>query len=101
MLESRNAEQNRNTQNEYSVMTQFGTNIYQGKTISRMISTLNFNIKKDNSIGLQIADMIPLVLVRKLHKKSNPYSLYISFYSKLYKAGKSSVDGYGLINVRR
>ena len=101
IVESRNLTQNRSTQKLYTTMTQTGTNIYLQTTIKRKISTLNFNIKKDNCIGLQIADMIPLVLVRRIHGKSNPYTLYNIFSSKLYKNNQSSVDGYGFIKVLR
>ena len=101
IVESRNLTQNRSTQKLYTTMTQTGTNIYLPTTIKRKISTLNFNIKKDNCIGLQIADMIPLVLVRRIHGKSNPYTLYNIFSSKLYKNNQSSVDGYGFIKVLR
>lgn len=78
-----------------------GTNIYLPKTISKYISTMNYNIKRDNSIGLQIADMIPLVFVRKLHNKSNRYTLYNIFESKLYKGSKTTTKGYGYIEILR
>lgn len=101
MLESRNPAQNKSTQELYTNMTQRGTNIYKANTIKRKISTLNFNIKRDNSIGLQIADMIPLVLVRNLNGQTNSYSLYNIFSSKLYKGNQSNVNGYGFIKILR
>ena len=101
MLESRESKQNQSTQRLYAGMTQHGTNIYNASTIRNRISTLNFNIKKDNSIGLQIADMIPLVFVRNLHKKTNPYTLYNTLSSKLYKGGQRTTSGYGLMKILR
>ena len=101
MLESRETNQNRNLQSLYSQFTQYGTNLYLPLTVREYISTLNFNIKKDNCIGLQIADMIPLVFTRKLNKRSNPYKIYDTLLSKLYTGCKLSPEGYGLIKILR
>ena len=101
MLESRELGQNKNTQTLFSLITQTGTNIYLPYTIQKYISTMNFNIKKDNCIGLQVADMIPSVFVRNLNGKPNKYSLYSIFESKLYKGGKPTSKGYGFIEILR
>lgn len=101
MLESRDPKQNHNMQDLFYNFTQVGTNLYLPTTIREYIFTLNFNIKKDNCIGLQIADMIPLAFVRNLNGDSNPYNLYNVLSSKLYKGCQSSSDGYGLIKILR
>lgn len=101
MLESREPSQNKSTQSLFAGMTQHGTNVYLASTIRSKISTLNFNIKKDNSIGLQVADMIPLVFIRQIHKRENPYTLYNTLSSKLYKGGQKVTSGYGLMKILR
>lgn len=101
MLESRETSQNRSLQSLYSQFTQYGTNLYLPSTVQQYISTLNFNIKKDNCIGLQIADMIPLVFTRNFNKRSNPYTIYDTLSSKLYMGCKLSSEGYGLIKILR
>ena len=101
MLESRDPSQNQSTQDLYTGMVQHGTNMYLASTVHKRISTLNFNIKKDNSIGLQVADMIPLVFIRQIHKRENPYTLYNTLSSKLYKGGQKVTSGYGLMKILR
>ena len=101
MLESRTAKENHYLQELFHNLSHVGTNLYLPSTVINYVSTLNFNIKKDNCIGLQLADMIPLVFVRNINGKANPYNLYNVLSSKLYKGCQSDPNGYGLIKFLR
>ncbi|MDE8676557.1 DUF3800 domain-containing protein [Priestia aryabhattai] len=65
-----------------------GTLFYDKRTLQRRLGSLNVQLKADNIIGLQIADLIPNSLNRYLcNKKQRTYGL-IDVYQKIAYDGK-------------
>lgn len=96
MCESRNLKEDMLTQRSYYNIANNGTDIFTSDMVKKHLTTISFNIKKDNCIGLQVADMIPLAFIRNLHKKPDSYNIYQTLSSKLYDGdiGKSDIFGF-------
>lgn len=78
-----------------------GTMFYPAKNINSRIKELEFRNKKDNIIGLQLADFIPNAVGRHVLKKqyNNNKERNISYdviESKMYDGGNGNIDKFGL-----
>jgi len=84
-LESTDPMSDRKLQNLYYTLMATGTLFFKKEFLQERLTTINFNFKKDNLIGLQIADFIPNALARNaLNKKQKPNSLYFEIRDILY-----------------
>ena len=98
--ESMPPNQNKKIQKRYNYIINTGTMFYPAKEIKSRITSLEFKSKKDNIVGLQIADFIPNSMGRhELHKiykskeRNVPYSI---IESKLYDGAVNRSDRFGL-----
>nr|WP_179861033.1 DUF3800 domain-containing protein [Bacillus cereus] len=66
IIESRNPKQDQQLQNHFYNLKATGTLFYEQSTLQKHLGTINFTLKADNIIGIQIADMIPNPLNRQL-----------------------------------
>ncbi|MCR5628724.1 DUF3800 domain-containing protein [Eubacterium sp.] len=66
----------------------YGTDMYTVDTCKKYLSTIGFVTKKENSVGLEIADFVPNSFVRELNKSKNFHNVGKNFVDK-----KFSVDG--------
>lgn len=62
-----------------------GSVYFRPDIVQKHISSIGFNIKEDNCIGLQIADFIPASISRVLNNKSDKQLIAKTFKQKLYK----------------
>ena len=84
-LETTDAVNNKRLQNLFHLLKATGTLFVKKEALQERLSTINFAIKSENIIGLQLADFIPNSLARKaLSKKQKPYSILDGIDSKLY-----------------
>lgn len=67
VFESREETQNRKIQKHYFNILQNGTNIYMPEAIDKYITTTSFTVKEENSIGLQLADIVAYNCIRHLN----------------------------------
>lgn len=74
-----------------------GTLFFGKSAFQKHLTTINFHIKQDNNIGLQLADFIPNPVNRKVSGiNSKAYSLIDIIENKLYDGGMGLKDRFGL-----
>lgn len=69
ILESRTLSQNESLIKRFNGLKNNGTLFYTHKVLQEHLGTINFNLKVDNIAGLQIADILPLMINRELDNK--------------------------------
>lgn len=84
-IESRTFKENMLLQEIFFNYLTFGSSYYKAETIKNHLTSIGFLIKGDNCIGLQIADIMPVRLMRMVNGLSDNYKLGDLFNSKLYK----------------
>ncbi|MDE6056339.1 MAG: hypothetical protein K2G55_21845, partial [Lachnospiraceae bacterium] len=73
-----------------------GTSLYSSEDCSRYLSTIGFIIKKDNCVGLQIADFVPDSFVRTKNGSKNFYNVSNNFIDKMFSINGKYQDIVGL-----
>lgn len=99
-LETTDVANNTKLQNLFHLLKATGTLFVKKETLQARLYTINFAIKSENIIGLQLADFIPNPLARQaLSKKMKPFSILDGINSKLYdgKVGMSERFGFKII----
>lgn len=95
-LETTDAVNNVRLQNLFHLLKATGTLFIKKETLQTRLSTINFAIKSDNIIGLQLADFIPNSLARKaLGKSQKPFSILDGINAKLYDGEVGMKDRFG------
>lgn len=95
-LETTDAVNNKRLQNLFHLLKATGTLFIKKETLQERLSTINFAIKSDNMIGLQLADFIPNSLARQaLGKSQKPFSVFDGINSKLYDGNVGLKDRFG------
>ena len=95
-LESVNSTSDQHLSELYYNIISDGSLFIKNSTFQKRLATINFPIKTDNTIGLQMADLIPNPLNRNFShcKEKNP-SLLGYILDKLYDGGNSEKDRFG------
>lgn len=99
-LETTDTVNNAKLQNLFHSLKATGTLFMKKETLQKRLSTINFAIKSENIIGLQVADFIPNPLARQaLSKSQKPFSILEGINSKLYdgKVGMKGRFGFKVI----
>lgn len=99
VFESREESQNRKIQKYYFDILQNGTNIYMPDAIDKYITTTSFTVKEENSIGLQIADIVAYNCVRHINGSKITYHMWDVFDPKIYDGYKNDIKSYGLVKL--
>ncbi|WP_336883831.1 DUF3800 domain-containing protein [Priestia koreensis] len=74
-----------------------GTLFFDRRVLQKRLGTINFNLKADNIIGLQLADFIPNSLNRKLcNKKLRTEGLIDAFERIAYDGLSGEKDRFGI-----
>lgn len=95
-LESTDAVNNTKLQNLFHVLKANGTLFMKKETLQQRLSTINFAIKSDNIIGLQVADFIPNVMARQaLRKSQKNFSILEGVIERLYDGGVELKERFG------
>lgn len=95
-LETTDAVNNKRLQNLFHLLKATGTLFVKKEALQERLSTINFAIKSENIIGLQLADFIPNSLARKaLSKGQKPYSILGGIESKLYDGKVEMKERFG------
>lgn len=98
-IESRTLKENSYLLNSYCDYLNKGSLYHSKDTINEHLSGLGFIYKEENCIGLQIADMIPSIMLRKISKKKDNFGLKSIFYDKLYQKGSKAEDIIGFKRI--
>ena len=95
-LETTDAVNNAKLQNLFHMLKATGTLFVKKETLQTRLGTINFAIKSENIIGLQLADFIPNPLARRaLGKEQKPYSIFEGIKTKLYDGKIDMSERFG------
>lgn len=98
-IESRTLKENSYLLNSYCDYLNKGSLYYPIDLIQKHLSALGFIYKEDNCIGLQIADMIPSLMIRKISNKIDNFKMKSILYDKLYCKGEKTEKIVGLKQI--
>lgn len=83
--------------NLYHTIVSNGTLFLEKNVFQKHLTSINFYIKADNNIGLQVADFIPNPINRNFSgMKQKPYSLFKILNEKLYDGSVNKPERFGL-----
>jgi len=99
VFESREETQNRKIQKHYFHILQNGTNIYIPKAIDKYITTTSFTVKEENSIGLQMADIVAYNCIRHVNRYNIKHCMWNVLEPKIYDGYKEDINSYGLVKL--
>ncbi len=95
-LETTDAANNAKLQNLFHLLKATGTLFVKKETLQTRLCTINFAIKSENIIGLQLADFIPNPLARQaLGKRQKPYSILEGIETILYDGKVDMRERFG------
>lgn len=96
VVESRQWKENTDIQEVFHEILISGTALYSSVESTQHLSTIGFVIKKDNCIGLQIADFVPDSFVRTKNGSKNFYNVSNNFMNKIFTINGKYQDIVGL-----
>lgn len=95
-LETTDAVNNTKLQNLFHLLKATGTLFVRKEILQARLYTINFAIKSENIVGLQLADFVPNPLAREaLGKSQKPYSIIAGLHSKLYDGNVGMSERFG------
>lgn len=95
-LETTDNVNNAKLQNLFHILKANGTLFVKKESLQKYLSTINFAIKSENVIGLQLADFIPNPLARQaLSKRQKPFSIINEINLKLYDGEIGMKERFG------
>ena len=80
----------------YNSIIDLGTFHVNSDRFKKRITEFNMKLKKDNNIGLQIADLCAYPIARHILNSEEPYIPFNISENKLRKGNNGKIDGYGL-----
>lgn len=80
----------------YNGVIDMGTFHVTFDRFKKRIENFSMIAKKDNNIGLQIADLCAYPMARHVLNSEEPYIPFVIIKNKLYCSSSGKVDGYGL-----
>lgn len=80
----------------YNKVVDRGTFHVSPDRFKNRFSNFSMLLKKDNCVGLQVADLCVYPLARHILNSQEPYIPYQIIEGKLYKSKSGKVDGFGL-----
>lgn len=99
-VESRSFNENRYLLDVFYKYQQNGSIYFNESEIKKHLSSIGFNIKGDNCIGLQLADPIPSQLMRYVaNNKKDFYGLSKTLSAKIYNVGTEYENILGIKNI--
>lgn len=99
-IESRTFIENSKLQEMFFNYLTHGSSYYKSEIIKKHLTSIGFLIKGDNCIGLQIADIVPVRLMRMVNKLGDNYKIGEILVKKLYKAENNKhEDVLGLTKI--
>lgn len=98
-VEARTSVQNKKLQNHYYHLMSNGTLYFNSNTVQTYLSSISFPLKADNNVGLQLADFVPVSLIKTIENKKDYYGLGSLFLSKAYKGYGEQPERFGFKNL--
>lgn len=99
-IESRTPKENKQLQNYFYKIMANGTLFLKSDSIQDRVSSLSFPLKSDNIIGVQLADFIPITLLRSISNSKDYYGINSIIKNKIYKGQNNDMEKrYGFKNL--
>lgn len=95
-LEKRGRKEDRQLLDQYNAILDRGTYYVNSQRLKNRVNDFEFFLKRDNIVGLQIADLCAYPLARHILNPKEPYIPFQIIEKKLYCDGNGKYDGYGL-----
>lgn len=95
-IEKRGRKEDEQLLGQYNAILDKGTYYVQSELAKKRISEFQFSSKRDNIIGLQIADLCAYPLARHILKSDEPYVPFQVIEEKIYCNESGKYEGYGL-----
>lgn len=95
-IEKRGRKEDQQLLNQYNKILDKGTYYVSSERLKNRISNFESFFKKDNTIGLQIADLCAYPLARNILNPKQPYPPFDIIKRKIYCDNNGNYDGYGL-----
>jgi len=95
-IERRGKNEDQQLLDQYNITLDRGTYFVQPERLKTKINKFEFMYKKDNIIGLQIADLCAYPLAKHILFPEEPYIPFEIIKSKIYCGKNGKFDGYGL-----
>lgn len=65
----------------------------------KYITTTSFTVKEENSIGLQLADIVAYNCIRHINNYNVQHGMWNILETKIYDGNKKDIDSYGLVKL--
>lgn len=95
-IEKRGKREDQQLLNQYNKILDNGTYYVTPDRLKNKIDKFESFLKRENIIGLQVADLCAYPLARHILSPSQPYPPFDIIKSKIYCDGNGKFDGYGL-----
>ena len=96
IIEKRGKKEDQQLLSHYNTIIDRGTYHVISDRFKQRITDFSMVAKKDNSIGLQIADLCAYPVARHVLNDKEPYIPFAIIKNKIYCGDSGKVDGYGL-----
>ena len=94
--ERRGGKEDQKLLSQFNSILDLGTYYVSNDRLKKKIKKFEFNFKKDNIVGLQIADLCAYPLARYLINSEEPYIPFMVIEDKIYCNKEGKYDGWGL-----
>jgi len=81
---------------QYNAILDLGTYYVKSNRLKKKIQSIDFKWKKENVIGLQLADLVAYPVARSVLQPDVKYPTYEIIKSKIYCSPRGKIDGYGI-----
>lgn len=96
VIEKRGQKEDKQLLAHYNGVVDRGTYYVKANRFKQRIADFTMMAKKDNNIGLQIADLCAYPVARHVLNSEEPYIPFQIVQGKLYRSKNGEVEGYGL-----
>lgn len=96
IAEKRGGKEDKKLLSQFNSTLDLGTYYISSDRLKKKIKKFEFKFKKDNIIGLQVADLCAYPLARHLLNSGEPYIPFRIIEEKIYCNKKGEYDGWGL-----
>jgi len=96
IAEKRGGKEDKKLLSQFNSTLDLGTYYISSDRLKKKIKKFEFKFKKDNIIGLQVADLCAYPLAHHLLNSGEPYIPFRIIEEKIYCNKKGEYDGWGL-----
>lgn len=96
VIEKRGQKEDKQLLAHYNSVTDLGTIHVTPTRFKNRITDFTMMLKKDNNVGLQIADLCAYPIARHVLNEKEPYIPFKIIENKFYSSGSGKIEGYGL-----